>query len=439
MSRGRSRLWFSAILLVAAWSQPAAAAFLGHGGPVKGIALTADGERMVSVSFDYSVIVWRLADGAALDVRYGHDAAVNDVVMLPGDAGFATGGDDGVVLLWDLDRADPVTRLDGHAGRVVDLEVSADGRFLASAGWDRTVRVWDLARGALGLELDGHGGPVNALAFTPDGERLVTGGADGVLRLFRIADGTRLAEWGGGPEAVHALAVDAEGQTVFAAGAAGAVQRFDLDTGQSLTGFATGVPTPLFALALDPADERLAATGMDGSITLFDTETAAIEEVFGGERNPLWSLAMAADGRTLFAGGNDRTIRRWDLVTGDEIEAPSALPPPDEVSVAEDDLGAVAWRRCVACHTLEPDGGNRAGPTLFGIFGRPIGAVEGYPYSPALMESDIVWTEATVAELFREGPDVVTPGTKMPIQRITDEAELAGLIAFLEREAMPGE
>lgn len=35
---------------------------------------------------------------------------------------------------------------------------------------------------------------------------------------------------------------------------------------------------------------------------------------------------------------------------------------------------------------------------------------------------DMVWTEATVAELFRKGPDVVTPGTKMPIQRITDEA-----------------
>jgi cytochrome c len=42
-----------------------------------------------------------------------------------------------------------------------------------------------------------------------------------------------------------------------------------------------------------------------------------------------------------------------------------------------------------------------------------------------------------VAELFRLGPDVVMPGTKMPVQRITDEAALAALIEFLGRAAMP--
>ena len=110
-----------------------------------------------------------------------------------------------------------------------------------------------------------------------------------------------------------------------------------------------------------------------------------------------------------------------------------------EVAATNGDAGALAWRRCVACHTLTPDGGNRAGPTLHGIFGRRIGTVAGYPYSPALAGGDLVWTEETVGRLFALGPDVVTPGTKMPIQRIPDAAERAALIGFLRREAMGGE
>jgi cytochrome c len=417
----------------------AEAAFVGHGGPVKGLALTSDGALLVSTSFDYSVIVWRLEDGAALDVLHGHDAAVNDVVVLPGDERFATAGDDGAILLWAFGESEPVGRLAGHVGRVVDLDVSADGRQLASAGWDHTVRLWDIVNGAVPRLLEGHGGPVNAVRFTPDGERLVTAGVDGALRLWRTADATRLAEWGGGPSAVNALAVANDGRTAFAAGASGEVRRFDLHDGRTLGPFRAGPPSPLFAVSLSPDGERLAATGMDGTITIFSTATGVVEQVLGGERNPLWSLATAPDGRTLFAGGNDRTIRQWSLATGREIDEPAPLPLPEKpVSAAAAD-GAAVWRRCAACHTLDPDSANRAGPTLHGIFGRRIGTVEGYPYSPALDGGDIVWTEATVADLFRRGPDVVTPGTKMPIQRITDENELAALIAFLRREAMPAE
>jgi cytochrome c len=299
--------------------------------------------------------------------------------------------------------------------------------------------LWDIADGTAPMVLEGHGGPVNAVRFTPDGERLVTAGADGALRLWRTADATRLAEWGSGPSAVNALAMADDGRTAFAAAASGEIRLFDLADGRALGHYRAGAPAPLFAVALSPDGERLAATGMDGTITIFMTATGAVDDVLGGERSPLWSLAMAPDGRTLFAGGNDRTIRQWSLATGQEIDEPAPLPVADAAERAPTDDEAAAWQRCAACHTLDPDGGNRAGPTLHGIFGRPVGTVEGYPYSRALAGGELVWTEASVADLFRRGPDVVTPGTKMPIQRITDENELAALIAFLKREAMPAE
>ena len=73
-----------------------------------------------------------------------------------------------------------------------------------------------------------------------------------------------------------------------------------------------------------------------------------------------------------------------------------------------------------------------AGPHLHGLFGRRMGALADYPYSPRLARGDITWTPETVADLFTRGPDVVVPGTRMPVQTVGEPADLAALLRFLE-------
>ena len=56
----------------------------------------------------------------------------------------------------------------------------------------------------------------------------------------------------------------------------------------------------------------------------------------------------------------------------------------------------------------------------------------GYPYSKALIDSEIIWSEETISRLFKEGPEIVTPGTKMPIQKIKKDKDRLDLIFFLK-------
>ena len=94
-------------------------------------------------------------------------------------------------------------------------------------------------------------------------------------------------------------------------------------------------------------------------------------------------------------------------------------------------------RKCSVCHSLEPNYKSRAGPTLYGIFGRKAGTVEGYTYSEALKNSDLIWDEITISDLFDHGPDVVTPGSKMPIQVIKNDSDLNDLVLFLKIATAP--
>jgi cytochrome c len=107
--------------------------------------------------------------------------------------------------------------------------------------------------------------------------------------------------------------------------------------------------------------------------------------------------------------------------------------PEDPLAAYAGDPGAEVFRACVACHTLQADEGNRAGPSLAGIFGRRIATLPGYNFSDALKKLTIVWTPETVSKLFEVGPAAYTPGTKMPEQRIGSAADRAALVQFLEK------
>ena len=100
----------------------------GHGGFVKGVAVSPDGTRAVSASFDYSIILWNLERQEALAVLDDHDGAVNAVVLLDEGRKALSASDDGTLRLWDLAQGELLHVFTGHGGKVAGVAVSPDGR-----------------------------------------------------------------------------------------------------------------------------------------------------------------------------------------------------------------------------------------------------------------------------------------------------------------------
>ena len=91
-------------------------------------------------------------------------------------------------------------------------------------------------------------------------------------------------------------------------------------------------------------------------------------------------------------------------------------------------------QQCRACHTLEKDGAQTAGPNLHGLFGRKAGTAAGYEFSDAMKKSGIVWDEATLADYNRD-PKAKVPGTKMVFNGVKNAGQLADLVAYLKQAA----
>jgi len=412
-------MWFLMLLLLLA--APAGAQEAVHGGPVRALAIS-DGV-LASAGFDQSMILWDAEAGRARAVVRWHAGAVNALAPLP-DGGFASAGEDGRIALWPArPGAQPLRVLEGHGEPVVALALSPDGARLASAAWDGTARLWTLSTGAVRV-LEGHAGNVNGVAFRPDGT-LATAGFDGTIRLWPEGETpVLLAEFG---LPLNVLAALPDG-TLAAGGVDGMLRLVapdgvarEVDAGAS----------PVVALAVSPDGMVLAAGSLGGSVTLWDAATLRLRHTLEGPGLPIWSAVFAPDGRSLWTGGTDRRVRRWDVATGRPI-GPLGAEATDQLPSGLDPHGLRVWRACAACHSLTAEGGNMAGPNLHGLFGRRMGSVPSYEYSPRLARGDITWTRETVADLFTRGPDTVTPGTKMPVQRVDNAEDLRALLDFLE-------
>lgn len=92
--------------------------------------------------------------------------------------------------------------------------------------------------------------------------------------------------------------------------------------------------------------------------------------------------------------------------------------------------GEAAFRKCASCHQVGRYAQAGYGPQLNGIVGRKAASTPDFKYSEAMKKSGIVWTEQNLAAYLRAPHDMV-PGTSMRFWGISDDQQIADLLAYM--------
>ncbi len=123
-------------------------------------------------------------------------------------------------------------------------------------------------------------------------------------------------------------------------------------------------------------------------------------------------------------GDGDRDARRDRLGPRPDLAA--------LMRVADAGAGGHAARQCLACHTFARGAGDRAGPNLHGVMGRPIaGGSARFGYTDALTRVGGRW-DVAMMDHWLANPARVAPGTTMRFAGIADPFERADVIAYLQ-------
>ncbi|MEQ8677878.1 MAG: protein kinase [Aggregatilineales bacterium] len=202
-------------------------------------------------------------------------------------------------------------RLQGHVASVLSADFSTDGRMSASASLDGSVIIWDNDTGEQVLTIDLPAeGAATTVVFSPDNTILLVSAMDGSVYKFDAETGDLLDQFEGHTDGVTSVVFNSDGT-------------------QALSG------------------------SLDHTLRLWDVATGNEIRVFTGHSGIVLDVALSADGQYAASSsgdesiGNisddeiDRTVRVWDLSTGEELQrfAPPAgyirtvMFSPDSTSV----------------------------------------------------------------------------------------------------------
>lgn len=124
------------------------------------------------------------------------------------------------------------------------------------------------------------------------------------------------------------------------------------------------------------------------------------------------------------------------LFIGAALIAPAAAQ-----GAGDPEAGKAVFKKCQACHAVGPGAANKIGPELNGIVGEAVAAVEGYSFSPGLVEyakAHPTWDEPTLTA-WLTNPKAEVPKTKMAFPGLKKPEDIANVIAYLKTFGETGE
>ncbi|MFO0748903.1 MAG: hypothetical protein U1F43_25040 [Myxococcota bacterium] len=183
------------------------------------------------------------------------------------------------------------------------------------------IDIWAVGPGASGAltTLSGHTDEGEGVAFPALRDTLISAGRDGRVRRWVLTPGgTELGSGDiaalGGP--AIALELSPDGAWIGVTAKNGAVRRWHVQGGDLAVAGEQSHDGPALCLSLTDAG-LLASGGHDGLVKLLPAEPGVAPRVLAGHQGAVTALAFARDGRRLVSGSDDRTVRVWDVASGE--------------------------------------------------------------------------------------------------------------------------
>ncbi|MYC78032.1 hypothetical protein F4X10_19900 [Candidatus Poribacteria bacterium] len=194
--------------------------------------------------------------------------------------------------------------------------------------------------------LRGHLGSVEVVAFSPDGRTLASGSSPHIIQLWDMDTQRSHTTFEVDAFQVWGLTFSPDGQ-LLVSGSSEEVLIWNVHTQelnaryQRWYGAIAFSPDGVTSVMFSPNGSTLASGGNDGTVRLWDVGTDQGPTILTGHKYEVNSVAFSPDGRVLASGGGDGTILFWEILS----EVSVARIPEDangDGSVNIDDLTFVA-------------------------------------------------------------------------------------------------
>jgi|GEM_PF-5307726 WD40 repeat protein len=311
--------------------------FSGHTGQVNCCAF---GEGfLLSGGEDSNIFSWNYETGQLIRVFKGHQAAVTSIVVLPNQKGFVSSDNSGYIYYWEYKSGKSFevynTSLRHRYGwqiPIVELSLSPKGEIFFIGQDPLPILVWtpppqpnqiyQLSGELLDQSPESQnyvglcGG--SAVDTSPDGKFVAAASERTIFICDLAAD--RVYHYFGGPPYKFFYSPTTVFTTDLDHSLSGMLRK-TIDKGREDSGHRhSGLITSLRFL---PGSMKIVSCSEDQTVRIWDFSDKTITDppkIIMGHNNAVRSLAISKDGKYIFSGGDDATIRIHHAKTGNLVD-----------------------------------------------------------------------------------------------------------------------
>ncbi|MDM4014359.1 WD40 repeat domain-containing protein [Roseiconus lacunae] len=286
--------------------QPVSADF--DGAIIQAIAVDPAGKILAVAGDDHGIRILDAVSMRRIALLTGHSDLIQSVQFDPSGRRLVSAGNDGDLVIWDCRDWSILQRMPtSHA--FAGVRFAPRGQELAAVGF--TDEVFIISQQPI------HSQPrvrcdctdLRSVEYRQDGKVVAVAGRTGKLHLFQRGGYQLIDEFTIHSGRTHDMKFVGSTSILASIGEDGGLTLFDTDSKQVVRQVNV-TRGKLYAICL--IDEKYAAVaGSDNLISLVDIATGNLVERLTGHSGTVTSLA--AIGTTLYSGGYDATLRKWQL------------------------------------------------------------------------------------------------------------------------------
>ncbi|BAY24597.1 WD-repeat protein [Calothrix sp. NIES-2100] len=290
----------------------------GHSHSVNAVALTPDGNYVISGSADNTLKVWNWQTGEELRTLEGHSSSVNAVTLTPDGNYVISGSDDSTLKVWNWQTGEELRTLAGHSHSVNAVALTPDGNYVISSSDDNTLKVWNWQTGEELRTLAGHSHSVNAVALTPDGNYVISSSDDNTLKVWNWQTGEQLLTLKNRRFWVTAVAFTPDGNYVVSASFDNILKVWNWQTGE-LVRTLKGNSIWINAVALTPDGNYVISGSADNTLKVWNWQTGEELRTLKDHSGSVNAVTLTLDSKYVISGSDDNTLKVWNWQTGQKV------------------------------------------------------------------------------------------------------------------------